>query len=117
MQTPMMGGMAHVNVLIKRFYKRHTWLLCKAEAYLLQSKQAVKMGQKSFVLATLPDNPQKIPLTGRVIWITHKQTHLKPQGFAIQLAGERVIIIKTKLKEFWRVQKVLTVQVIPCNKR
>jgi Tfp pilus assembly protein PilZ len=40
------------------------------------------MGQEIFILATLPEQSQKIPLTGKVIWISHKQSGFKPQGFA-----------------------------------
>ena len=62
-------------------------------------KQAVKMGQEVFVLATLPEQSQKIPLTGKVIWISHKQTHFKPQGFAIQLAGEKGVYYKNEAEK------------------
>ena len=47
------------------------------------------MGEDVFVLANLPNQSQKIPLTGKVIWISYKQTVTKPQGFAIQLSGEK----------------------------
>lgn len=89
MQTPMMGGIIHVNVPDKTILQATYMAFVQGGGLFVPSKHAVKMGQEVFVLATLPDNPQKIPLTGKVIWITHKQTHLKPQGFAIQLAGEK----------------------------
>jgi type IV pilus assembly protein PilZ len=38
-----------------------------------------------------------------VIWISQKQTGIKPQGFAIQLSGEKGIITKMKQKSFWQV--------------
>jgi type IV pilus assembly protein PilZ len=60
------------------------------------SKQKVKMGQEIFILATLPEQSQKIPLTGKVIWISHKQSGFKPQGFAIQLSGDKGIYYKTE---------------------
>jgi type IV pilus assembly protein PilZ len=31
-----------------------------------------------------------------VIWISHKQTHFKPQGFAIQLAGDKGVYYRTE---------------------
>jgi type IV pilus assembly protein PilZ len=34
-----------------------------------------------------------------VIWISHKQTHFKPQGFAIQLAGEKGVYYKNEAEK------------------
>ncbi|MCY3121117.1 pilus assembly protein [Acinetobacter baumannii] len=39
---------------------------------------------------------QKIPLTGKVVWISHKQSGFKPQGFAIQLSGDKGIYYKAE---------------------
>ncbi|GAB3043265.1 PilZ domain-containing protein [Acinetobacter apis] len=53
------------------------------------STMDAKLGQEVFVLATLPEQKQKIPLTGKVVWISQKQSGAKPQGFAIQLNNEK----------------------------
>ena len=65
----------------------------------IPSKQSVKMGEEVFVLATLPDQSQKIPLTGKVVWISQKQAGMKPQGFAIQLSGEKGIYYKMEAEK------------------
>jgi type IV pilus assembly protein PilZ len=52
-----------------------------------------------FVLAGLPDRSQKVPLTGKVIWISQKQNGIKPQGFAIQLTGEKGIYYKMEAEK------------------
>nr|WP_174506025.1 PilZ domain-containing protein [Acinetobacter sp. Marseille-Q1620] len=55
----------------------------------IPSSQSVRIGDEVFLLATLPEQSQKIPLTGKVIWISYKDIGEKPQGFAIQLIGEK----------------------------
>ena len=49
----------------------------------------VSLGDEVFVLANLPGQSQKIPLTGKVVCISYKQMGDKPQGFAMQLSGEK----------------------------
>ena len=42
------------------------------------------------------EQSQKVPLTGKVIWISQKQNGIKPQGFGIQLAGEKGVYFKSE---------------------
>jgi len=55
-------------------------------------------------------------LTGKVIWVNYKQSTAKPQGFAIQLTGEKALIISLRLKSYWRVVCRSIIQVIPFNR-
>lgn len=63
------------------------------------SKISVKLGEEVFVLATLPEQSQKIPLTGKVIWISQKRNGMKPQGFGIQLSGEKGVYYKAEAEK------------------
>ncbi len=65
----------------------------------IPSKQQVQMGEDMLVLANLPNTTQKIPLTGKVVWISRKQNNLKPQGFGIQLTGEKGIYYKAEAEK------------------
>lgn len=65
----------------------------------IPSKQPVKMGEEVFVLATLPEQAQKIPLTGKVVWISQKQNGVKLQGFGIQLTGEKGVYYKAEAEK------------------
>ncbi|MEC8568889.1 MAG: pilus assembly protein, partial [Pseudomonadota bacterium] len=49
----------------------------------------------------------KIPLTGKVIWISQKHTHFKPQGFAIQLVGEKGVYYKNEAEKLLAGSKAL----------
>lgn len=62
----------------------------------IPSQLSVTLGEEVFVLATLPEQSQKIPLTGKVIWISQKQNGTKPQGFGIQLSGEKGVLFKNE---------------------
>jgi type IV pilus assembly protein PilZ len=62
----------------------------------IPSNQTVKLGDEVFVLTTLPEQSQKIPLTGKVIWVSQKQNGIKPQGFGIQLSGDKGIFFKNE---------------------
>ena len=94
-----MGGIIQVNIQIEQHYKQVIWdmykvgLVCTIEA---KSED----GSGNFILATLPEQSQKFLLTGKVVWISHKQSGFKPQGFAIQLSGDKEFTIKLKLSGF-----------------
>ena len=89
MQAPRMGSLLQVNMIDRAMLQASYMPYVHGGGLFIASTQLVKMGQDIFVLATLPEQSQKIPLTGKVIWISQKQTGIKPQGFAIQLAGEK----------------------------
>ena len=55
----------------------------------------VAMGQELLVIASLPNMSQKFPVTGKVIWVSPKRG-MKPQGFAIQLAGEKGVAFRNE---------------------
>ena len=65
----------------------------------IASKQEVKMGDELLVIASLPEQSQKFPLTGKVIWISPKQNGNKPQGFAIQFGGEKGVAFRNEAEK------------------
>lgn len=99
MQPQMMGGIIQVNIPDKATLQSSYMPFVQGGGLFVPARQAVKMGQEVFVLATLPDQAQKIPLTGKVIWISYKQAHFKPQGFAIQLMGEKGLYYKNEAEK------------------
>ena len=89
MQPPRMGGLLQANISDRATLQASYMPFVQGGGLFVSSKQKVQMGEEIFVLATLPEQSQKIPLTGKVIWISYKQSGIKPQGFAIQLSGEK----------------------------
>lgn len=99
MQPPRMGGILQANFTDRAMLQASYMPYVQGGGLFIVSKQAVKMGEEIFILATLPEQSQKIPLTGKVVWISHKQTGIKPQGFAIQLSGEKGAYYKTEAEK------------------
>ena len=83
------GGIIQANIADKETLYQSYMPYVNGGGLFIPSKQPVKMGEEIFVLATLPEQSQKIPLTGKVIWINQKPNGMKPQGFGIQLSGEK----------------------------
>lgn len=99
MQPPRMGGIIQVNIPDRSTLQASYMSFVQGGGLFVPSKQPVKMGEEIFVLATLPEQSQKVPLTGKVIWISRKQNGIKPQGFAIQLSGEKGIYYKNEAEK------------------
>ena len=99
MQPPRMGGIIQANLPdINVLYAAYMPYVVGGGLFIA-SQQAVKLGEEVFVITTLPDQPQKIPLTGKVIWVSQKQNGLKPQGFGIQLSGETGMFFKAEAEK------------------
>ena len=70
MQPPRMGGLIQANISDRATLQASYMPYIQGGGLFIASKQAVKMGEEVFVLASLPNQSQKIPLTGKVIWIS-----------------------------------------------
>ncbi|SDC11769.1 PilZ domain-containing protein [Acinetobacter boissieri] len=89
MQITQRGGVLQVNITDINVLQASYMPYVTGGGLFVPSAQLISLGEDVFVLATLPGQNQKIPLTGKVIWINHTATDTKPQGFGIQLAGEK----------------------------
>ena len=96
---PRMGGLIQVNIPDRATLQASYMPFIQGGGLFVPSKNPIKMGEEVFVLAGLPEQTQKVPLTGKVVWISHKQTMAKPQGFAIQLTGEKGIYYKNEAEK------------------
>lgn len=100
MQPPRMGGLLQANICDRASLQASYMPFIQGGALFIPSKQNVEMGEEVFVLATIPNQTQKIPLTGKVVWISFKQSGMKPQGFAIQLTGEKGSYYRMEAEKF-----------------
>ncbi|WP_273776757.1 MULTISPECIES: PilZ domain-containing protein [unclassified Acinetobacter] len=96
---PRMGGIIQANIPDRATLQASYMPFVQGGGLFVPSKHPVKLGEEVFVLATLPEQTQKIPLTGKVVWISQKQIGIKPQGFAIQLSGEKGIYYKSEAEK------------------
>lgn len=90
------GGIIQANIAdIETLYASYMPYVVGGGLFI-PSKQPMRLGDDVFVLATLPEQTQKIPLTGKVVWIAQKQNGIKLQGFGIQLSGEKGLFFKNE---------------------
>lgn len=94
-----MGGILQLNIADRATLQASYMPFVQDGGLFIPTKQVVKMGEEVFILATLPNDSQKIPLKGKVIWISYKQSGTKPQGFAIQLSGEKGVYYKSEAEK------------------
>ena len=99
MLQPSMGGIIQANITDRATLQASYMPFVNGGGLFISSQQPVRLGQEVFVLATLPDQSQKIPLTGKVIWINYKQSVAKPQGFAIQLTNDKGAYYKAEAEK------------------
>lgn len=57
-------------------------------ALFIPTQQPKNIGDDVFVAVSLPDNPQRLPLNGKVVWINHRSSGRRPAGFAVQLGAD-----------------------------
>lgn len=60
----------------------------KGGALFVPTSRHYKLGDEVFVVVTLPDDAERIPVTGKVVWVNHRNQGQRPAGFGLQLAGE-----------------------------
>ncbi len=93
---PRMGGIIQASIPdIETLFASYMPYVVGGGLFI-PSKLSVQLGEEVFVLTTLPEQTQKIPLTGKVIWVSQKQNGIKPQGFGIQLTGEKGVSFKNE---------------------
>lgn len=89
MLPPRTGGIIHAHIPDKDTLYACYMPFIAGGGLFIPSNQAVSLGEEVFVLATLPDQPQKVPLTGKVIWLSYQHSGSHVKGFGMQLSGEK----------------------------
>ena len=56
----------------------------------LRTNKEYALGEEVFVLLELMDEPDKIPLTGKIVWLTPIGSGSRPQGVGIQFSDENI---------------------------
>jgi type IV pilus assembly protein PilZ len=60
----------------------------KGGGLFIPTNKNYKMGEEVFMLLTLMDDPAKMPVSGKVIWITPVGAHgIRTQGVGVQFAA------------------------------
>ena len=59
----------------------------KGGGLFIPTNKSYKMGEEVFMLLTLMDDPAKLPVSGKVVWVTPAGSHgSRTQGVGVQFA-------------------------------
>jgi type IV pilus assembly protein PilZ len=68
-------------------------------ALFVPSNRTFPLGEDVFVVVTLPESTERTPLTGKVVWVTHRTQGSRPAGFALQLSGDDGARLKNEIEK------------------
>lgn len=88
MAMPSRGGITTINFdTVDNLYASYLPFIQNG-AIFIPSAQQKMLGEQVFVAITLPNSSERMPLTGKVVWINHRIQGQRPAGFAIQLGKD-----------------------------
>ncbi|MDF2445319.1 MAG: type pilus assembly PilZ [Moraxellaceae bacterium] len=100
MNMPRAGGIINQAIKDKIALYNAYMPFVKGGGLFLPTNRQCKLGEEVFVLLTLMDDPERIPLTGKVIWINPRQQGMRAAGIGIQLIGEEGDKARRKIETF-----------------
>jgi type IV pilus assembly protein PilZ len=67
----------------------------------IPTDRSFELGDEVFLLLTLMDDPQRYPVTGKVVWITPRGAlGGRPQGIGIQFGGIEGGLVQKKIETY-----------------
>ncbi len=99
MQQPRLGGIINFPIRDLSALKSSYMPFVLGGGLFVPSNRPVVLGDELFVVTSLPDSTERVPLTGKVIWVSHRATGHRPAGFAIQLVGDEGIKFKNSAEK------------------
>ena len=97
---PRGGGIINLAIKDKQSLYQAFMPFVKGGGLFVPTPRQAKLGEEVFVLLTLMDDPERIPLTGKVVWINPRQQGVRAAGFGIQLSGEEGDKARRKIENF-----------------
>lgn len=71
----------------------------KGGGLFIPTSKAFKIGEEVFMLLSLVDNPLKLKVVGKVIWVTPTASNARPQGVGVQFSEkDGGIEVKNKIE-------------------
>lgn len=88
MAMPSRGGITTIHYdTIDKLYASYLPFIDNG-ALFIPSSQQQSLGSQAFVAITLPGSTERMPLTGKVVWVNHRSQAQRPAGFALQLGKD-----------------------------
>lgn len=78
-------GILTLNIKDKSSLYQSYMPFVKNGGLFIPTEKAYRLGDEVFILLTLMDEPERLPVAGKVIWVTPRQAQNKrPQGIGVQ---------------------------------
>ncbi len=88
MAMPSRGGITTVHYdTVEKLYASYLSFI-QHGAIFIPSNQQHELGSQVFVAITLPNSSERLPLTGKVVWVNHRTQGHRPAGYAIQFGKD-----------------------------
>lgn len=100
MNMPRAGGIINQSFKDKAALYASYMPFVKGGGLFLPIARPSKLGEEVFVLLTMMDDPERIPLTGKIIWINPRQQGMRAAGIGIQLTGEEGDKARRKIETY-----------------
>ena len=88
MNMPRAGGIINQAFKDKVALYNSYMPFVKGGGLFIPTSKPFKMGEEVFMLLTLLNDPNKLKVVGKVIWITPQAVNNKPQGIGIQFSDK-----------------------------
>ncbi len=100
MNMPRAGGIINQAIKDKAALYSAYMPFVKGGGLFVPTTRKCKLGEEVFVLLTLMDDPERIPVTGKVVWINPRQQGMRAAGIGIQLSGEEGDKARRKIETY-----------------
>lgn len=100
MNIPRGGGIITQNIKDKNVLYAAYMPFVKGGGLFVPTTRQCKLGEEVFVLLTLMDEAEKIPVSGKVIWITPRGQGMRAAGIGIQFNGEQGDNARRKIETY-----------------
>lgn len=88
MNLPRGGGIINQIIKDKAVLYAAFMPFVKGGGLFVPTTRQYKLGDEVFVLLQLMEDPEKIPISGKVIWVSPKGQGMRAAGIGIQFSGE-----------------------------
>jgi type IV pilus assembly protein PilZ len=83
------GGILSVEINNEDALYEHYMAFVQGGGVFVPTKKSYELGDDIFFLLSIYLRPEPIPMTGKVIWVTHKgSASFKQEGVGVQLSPE-----------------------------
>lgn len=98
MNMPRGGGIINLAIKDKQSLYSVYMPFIKGGGLFVNTTRQYKMGDEVFVLLSLMEDAERLPVTGKVVWINPRQQGMRPAGIGIQFSGDDSAAARRKIE-------------------